>query len=464
LTNCILWDAGDEIRNFNSSKITISYSSVQGGWAGTGNIDADPLFAAVGHWDPNGTTGDTRDDFWVDGDYHLQSQFGRWDPVSQTWVQDQASSPCIDASDPLSPIGYEPLPNGGRVNMGVYGGTQQASLSPNDPNAIPALAQASNPIPADQGVDVGISPRLSWAADPNAVFYHVYFGIDEQPPFAAGLAQTRFVPAELAPYTTYRWRVDELDDQARKRIGDIWTFVTGPPPLRAYDPDPANGATMVSAHPTLSWAAGLNSVSHDVYFGTTDPPPFVGNQVGTEFDPGVLERGATYFWCIDEISSEGITIGQVWTFVAGTSSPKGRTCFTAETGVWLDGALVPISQATPGRHISRAARDLSLPVACFGEVEAVQAHKGTFTCYDVLLESGNRISVAECHYFLTESGRWAALQDLRAGTRLQTPKGAIAVTAVVKRATPYVGEVYNLKVNGSHRYLVGQDAIIVRDY
>jgi hypothetical protein len=103
-------------------------------------------------------------------------------------------------------------------------------------------------------------------------------------------------------------------------------------------------------------------------------------------------------------------------------------------------------------------------VPCFGEVATVQAHKGTFACYDVLLEGGNRIGVAGSHYFLTESGRWAALQELAAGTRLQTANGPIAVAAVVKTAKPYVGEVYNLKVKGSHRYLVGQDAIIVRDY
>jgi hypothetical protein len=28
-----------------------------------------------------------------------------------------------------SPIGYEPFPNGGRINMGAYGGTSEASKS-----------------------------------------------------------------------------------------------------------------------------------------------------------------------------------------------------------------------------------------------------------------------------------------------------------------------------------------------
>ncbi|MHC4569214.1 MAG: MBL fold metallo-hydrolase, partial [Planctomycetota bacterium] len=54
---------------------------------------------------------------------------GRWDSNSQTWVQDEVTSPCIDAGDPNSPIGDEPDPNGGIINIGAYGGTWQASMS-----------------------------------------------------------------------------------------------------------------------------------------------------------------------------------------------------------------------------------------------------------------------------------------------------------------------------------------------
>jgi hypothetical protein len=42
---------------------------------------------------------------------------------------DEVTSPCIDVGDPMSPIGLEPFPNGGVVNMGAYGGTAEASKS-----------------------------------------------------------------------------------------------------------------------------------------------------------------------------------------------------------------------------------------------------------------------------------------------------------------------------------------------
>jgi len=39
------------------------------------------------------------------------------------------TSPCIDAGAPMSPIGLEPFPNGGIINMGVFGGTAEGSKS-----------------------------------------------------------------------------------------------------------------------------------------------------------------------------------------------------------------------------------------------------------------------------------------------------------------------------------------------
>ncbi|MHC4694804.1 MAG: choice-of-anchor Q domain-containing protein, partial [Planctomycetota bacterium] len=102
VTNCVLWDGGKEIWNDDSSMITITYSDVQGGWFGEGNIDADPCFASVGYRGGDGA--------WVDGDYHLLP-----------------ASACINAGDP----GYTAGPNetdldgnlrvsGGRIDMGAY--------------------------------------------------------------------------------------------------------------------------------------------------------------------------------------------------------------------------------------------------------------------------------------------------------------------------------------------------------
>lgn len=135
LKNCILWDGGDEISsNGDSLRTELTYSNVQGGWPGEGNINEDPLFANTGYWasanDPNQIAEPNDPNaIWIDGDYHLKSQAGRWDPNSESWIIDDVTSPCIDSGDPNSPIGLEPFPNGGIINMGAYGGTVEASKS-----------------------------------------------------------------------------------------------------------------------------------------------------------------------------------------------------------------------------------------------------------------------------------------------------------------------------------------------
>ena len=53
------------------------------------------------------------------------SKAGRW--YNSQWVVDDVSSPCIDAGDENSDYSNEPAPNGGKVNMGYYGNTAEAS-------------------------------------------------------------------------------------------------------------------------------------------------------------------------------------------------------------------------------------------------------------------------------------------------------------------------------------------------
>jgi hypothetical protein len=128
--NSIIYYNGDSsTANQVKGDAVVTYTAVQEGWPGEGNIAEDPCFALVGYWDRNGTSDDIGDDFWVSGDYHLCSQTGRWNVMDQVWIQDAVTSPCIDAGNPGSDWSTEPEPNGQRMNMGAYGGTPQASMS-----------------------------------------------------------------------------------------------------------------------------------------------------------------------------------------------------------------------------------------------------------------------------------------------------------------------------------------------
>jgi hypothetical protein len=91
VANSILYNGGKEIWSNNLSTVGVTYSDVQAGWAGTGNISTAPLFVAPGARSIEGE--------WIDGDYHLQ-----------------ATSPCIDAgSDGEVPSDVADLNDDGNV-------------------------------------------------------------------------------------------------------------------------------------------------------------------------------------------------------------------------------------------------------------------------------------------------------------------------------------------------------------
>ena len=50
------------------------------------------------------------------------------------------------------------------------------------------------------------------------------------------------------------------------------TTLTAGNDTQASNPDPAHEAEGISTNPVLSWTAGNSAESHNVYFGTTDPP------------------------------------------------------------------------------------------------------------------------------------------------------------------------------------------------
>jgi len=183
-------------------------------------------------------------------------------------------------------------------------------------------SQASNPDPADSATNVDIDADLSWTAGTGSTSSDVYFGTTSPGSFQGNQTETTFDPGTMANDTTYYWRIDEIN-VAGTTTGAVWNFTTiVAPPVQATNPDPADSAVDISKTADLSWTAGSGATSHDVYFGTTSPGSFQGNQTATTFDPGTMANDTTYYWRIDEINAGGTTTGTVWSFttVAGTGN------------------------------------------------------------------------------------------------------------------------------------------------
>jgi hypothetical protein len=128
----------------------------------------------------------------------------------------------------------------------------------------------------------------------------------------------------------------------------------------AWDPDPCDAEQNVHPGVVLSWKAGIEAASHDVYFGTdvnavSDANTsetldvYMGRQGDCEYDPAILlELGQTYYWRIDEVNDVNIWKGEVWSFTvvdddgkAGNPSPaNGATDVAVETVLSWSAGLV----------------------------------------------------------------------------------------------------------------------------
>ncbi len=138
ITNTIFWaDSASyesEIDFDDSSSPYFTYCDVQGGRAGEGNIDTDPLFRGP-----------------ENGDFHLMS----------TQCGDPQDSPCIDAGDPIifdSIIDCNRGLGGERSDMGAYGGGDSTTVGisdqpPRAPDRFALLQNYPNPFNASTSIE-----------------------------------------------------------------------------------------------------------------------------------------------------------------------------------------------------------------------------------------------------------------------------------------------------------------------
>ena len=89
-------------------------------------------------------------------------------------------------------------------------------------------------------------------------------------------------------------------------------------PVQAREPQPAAAATDVDINTELSWRAGREAASHEVYLGNAaDALALAGTVTQSSYAPADLEFGKTYYWKVTEVNeAEAISswAGSVWSF------------------------------------------------------------------------------------------------------------------------------------------------------
>ncbi|MHA2611180.1 MAG: fibronectin type III domain-containing protein [bacterium JZ-2024 1] len=128
----------------------------------------------------------------------------------------------------------------------------------------------SNPVPADNAVNVSIKPTFSWEArhiNPTAqMFYHFYLSRENPPtqPAKLGLTATTYtLETLLETNTTYYWKVLAIDGEGNMAESPVWRFTTSissditPPDTRITRKEPDRPK--------------FNSAMIKAYFDSTEP-------------------------------------------------------------------------------------------------------------------------------------------------------------------------------------------------
>jgi hypothetical protein len=152
-----------------------------------------------------------------------------------------------------------------------------------------------SPMPANGAADVKMTATLSWTAADNAASHEVYFGSDKDavrnadkssPEYKGSktLGVESYDPGKLAWYTTYYWRIDEVDSLGDTQKGPLWSFTT---------------ADFISIDDFEDYNTGENQIWYawedGLGYGTQDKPPYspgngTGSAVGDETTPSYCEE------------------------------------------------------------------------------------------------------------------------------------------------------------------------------
>lgn len=138
--------------------------------------------------------------------------------------------------------------------------------------------------------------------------------------------QTNSRTVTLQPGTAYYWNVIAKDNEDEASPSVTYAFYTEGEGESNYSPftaalnAPALDASVAAGMTTLDWTGSDvdsgDTLTYDVYFGTTEDPALFQEDVTTMNLDVTTQAATTYYWSVDTTDDNGVkSIGQVWTFI-----------------------------------------------------------------------------------------------------------------------------------------------------
>jgi hypothetical protein len=309
--------------NLQGGTITAHFLSMGGGGVGTMNLAGGTLIIDGDYRGTNGWLFDPENDTAGDGgDYTgtiaILAQRGLitvYDVNSGEIITDDVNYPAQAGLRAVLNLDYD-VTNPGQTT--ITGGAV-------DPN----LAWNPDPLNGSGGLVASAVTQISWSAGDNAASHDVYFGTSFAEVNNAdtssgeykgpqGLSDVNY-PVSVIWDREYYWRIDEVN-ASKVWKGAVWSFATMP--AWATNPNPGDGEEDVYAPLVLTWTAGPESDTHELYFGTdyndvNDRLVTPATPGANSYSPGVFKFSTTYYWAVDEVNlaaDVNVWPGEVWSF------------------------------------------------------------------------------------------------------------------------------------------------------
>jgi fibronectin type 3 domain-containing protein len=254
LTNCILYyntSAASDL--IGSGVINITYSDIESGHAGTGNISIDPKLVGM------------------PGDFHLRSD-----------------SPCLGAG----------------TAAGSPATAQDGAARPNPPSIGAYEVKLISPAPAGLTATPGVAKvTLSWTASVGVTSYNVKRAAVSGGPYAtvASPVTNSYVDTGLTNGTTYYYVVSAVN-AAGESPDSAQVSVTLPPPAPT-----GLTATPSDQQVTLTWSAAPTATAYRVRRAAASGGPYttIASVTSTLWANTGLTNGTAYYYIVAGTSASG---------------------------------------------------------------------------------------------------------------------------------------------------------------
>ncbi|MEJ5165896.1 MAG: hypothetical protein WHV67_02585 [Thermoanaerobaculia bacterium] len=158
---------------------------------------------------------------------------------------------------------------------------------------------------------------IDWEDVEGAIRYDLYLGPSSPPSlYRSNISESSLIVNGLEPGTTYYWYV-VAKNNCEERAGDEWSFTTcNLLPANFGILAPENNAINISnKNVLLDWEDSNLAETYNLYFGTTNPPPFYRTGLTeSEYTILVIQKYRTYYWYVEAVNYCGTRTSEIFSF------------------------------------------------------------------------------------------------------------------------------------------------------